>query len=152
MNHLTFAHPNAKNTGTAVKFELHPAEGGREGRIAMWIAPQKERQSATELSSFDWDKAALVMFSPLEIGGLLEVLRGYHEKLEDGRGYFHRYSNRAAIIHFEHQLEPIPSYVMTLTEKTGGVELREIAFMLSTCEGLVLSEVFTSALVRMAFG
>ena len=151
MNTFELYHPNAKMTGTAVKFELYPADDGCEGHIALWIAPQKPTETIGRYA-FDWDKAARVMFSPIEIGGLLEVLRGYHEKLEDGRGYYHQNNHRTTLICFEHRIEPIPSYVLTLTVKDEDEEPRKMAFALTMREALVLAEVFTSSLVRMAFG
>ena len=151
MNNLTFAHPNLKNTGSAVKFELHPAEDGREGHIAMWIAPQKENTDTKFYASFDWDKAIFIRLPILDIAGMLEVFRGYRESLADNKGFFHVYANRNVNIRMEHRLEPCPLYYFSISQKMGD-ERRQITFGFTMCEALVLSEVFTSSLVRMAFG
>lgn len=151
MNNLTFYHGNIRGTGSAVKFELHPAEDGREGHIAMWIAPQKENNPDTKFHAFDWDKAIFIRLPILDIAGMLEVFRGYRESLADNKGFFHVYANRNVNIRMEHRLDPCPLYYFSISQKMGD-ERRQITFGFTMCEALVLSEVFTSSLVRMAFG
>ena len=152
MNHLLIAHPNTKGTGSAVRFELHPAEDGREGMIVGLLATQIF-DGETYLREFDWQKAIRIILSPLDVAQILEVLRGYHESIGNGKGLFHCNVEHNTVIRFLHLIEPSPAFQLHITRRyiaTGSHQEIKIAFTMP--EAIVLGEVFASSLVRMTFG
>lgn len=157
MNHLLISHPNMKNTGAAVRFELYPAQDGIEGAIVAILAPQKTvgvySQDTITPPTFDWCNCVNVRLSPLEVAAMLEVLRGYHESVANGQGFFHRTQAHTRIIRFEHKIDPVPCYQLHVKERDIATDdYQEIKICFAMTEAILLSEVFASSLVRMTFG
>ena len=157
MNQMFIAHPNAKCTGSAVRFELHPAEDGREGAIVALLAPQKTvgvySQGMITPPTFDWYNCVNMRLSPIEIAFMLEVLRGYHESIADDKGFFHRTETHTRIVRFKHCIDPVPCYQLHVKERDLATDAyQEIKICFGTAESILISEVFAASLVRMAFG
>lgn len=157
MNQMFIAHPNAKGTGAAVRFELHPAQDGIEGAIVALLAPQKTvgvySQDTITPPTFDWDNCVNVRLSPVEIASILEVLRGYHESVANDKGFFHRTETHTRIVRFKHCIDPVPCYQLHVKERDLATDAyQEIKICFSMTESVLISEVFAASLVRMAFG
>ena len=149
-------HPNAKGTGGAVQFELHPAHDYVEGSVFAIFASQKTVGSTENgrrvMPTFDWENRITVRLSINEVAQLLEVFRGYRERLCDGNGLFHRTPKANTIITFEHRVEPVPGYVFGVSRKTAEGNLKRISLMLSMAESIVLTEALAGGMIYMAFG
>ena len=149
-------HPNAKGTGCSVKFELHPAHDYVEGSLFVTFAAQKSvgRIEGTRriLPTFDWENRITVRLDINEVAEMLEVFRGYREKMADGNGLFHRTAKANTVITLEHRLEPAPGYLFGISRKTVDGDVRRLGILLSMKEALVLSESLAGALLYMAFG
>lgn len=149
-------HPNAKGTGCAVRFELHPAHGNTEGSIFATFAAQKTvgsfEQGKKVFPTFDWAGNITVRLDINEVASMLEVFRGYREKMCDGNGLFHVSANASTVITLNHRLEPDPGYVFAVSRKTGDGEIRRMHILLDMREALVLTDSLSGALMFMAFG
>jgi hypothetical protein len=152
----TCCHPNAKGTGGTVRFELHPAHGQVEGSVFATFAAQKTVGSYENgrkiMPTFDWENRITVRLDINEVAEMLEVFRGYREKLVDGNGLFHRTAKASTVITLEHRLEPAPGYLFGVSRKTVEGSVRRMGVLLSMKEALVLSESLASGLLYMAFG
>jgi hypothetical protein len=149
-------HPNPKGTGVSVKFELHPAHEYVEGSIFVTFASQKTVGMYSEGGkippTFDWRNSITVRLTINEIAEMLEVFRGYREKMGDGKGLFHCSESGNKVITLEHRLEPGPGYLFGVSRKSPDGELRRMHMLLSMKETIVLSEALSSSMLYMAFG
>ena len=149
-------HPNSKGTGSSVKFELHPAHEYVEGSIFATFASQKTvgvySGAGKILPTFDWRSSVTVRLTINEIAEMLEVFRGYREKMGDGKGLFHSCESGNTVITLEHRLEPGPGYLFGVSKKGIDGEVRRICILLSMKEAIVLSEALSSSMLYMAFG
>lgn len=149
-------HPNPKGTGVSVKFELHPAHEYVEGSIFATFASQKTVGVYGEAGkippTFDWRNSVTVRLTINEIAEMLEVFRGYREKMGDGKGLFHCSECGNTVITLEHRLEPGPGYLFGVSRKAPDGELRRMHILLSMKETIVLSEALSSSMLYMAFG
>ena len=149
-------HPNPKGTGTSVKFELHPAHEYVEGSVFATFANQKTVGSYGEgemiPSTFDWERSVTIRLNIDEVAELLEVFRGYRERLGDGKGLFHSSSSGNTVITLEHRLEPAPGYLFGVSRKGSDGDLRRASILLTMKEVIVLSESLASSMFYMAFG
>ncbi|MBR3923021.1 MAG: hypothetical protein IKJ45_07890 [Kiritimatiellae bacterium] len=149
-------HPNPKGTGVSVKFELHPAHEYVEGSIFATFASQKTVGVYGEAGkippTFDWRNSVTVRLTINEIAEMLEVFRGYREKMGDGKGLFHCSECGNTVITLEHRLEHGPGYLFGVSRKSPDGELRRMHILLSMKETIVLSEALSSSMLYMAFG
>ena len=149
-------HPNPKGTGVSVKFELHPAHEYVEGSIFATFAPQKTVGVYGEAGkippTFDWRNSVSVRLTINEVAEMLEVFRGYREKMGDGKGLFHCSESGNTVITLEHRLDPGPGYLFGVSRKGVDGELRRMCILLSMKEAIVLSEALSSSMLYMAFG
>ena len=149
-------HPNAKGSGSSVRFELHPAHGTVEGSVFATFAAQKTIGSFDGghkiLPTFDWANRITVRFAVNEVAEMLEVFRGYKEKLGEGNGLFHRTDKANTVITLEHRTEPTTGYVFGVSRRTTDGALKRIHLMLAMNEAIVLSEALAGGLLYMAFG
>ena len=152
----TLCHPNAKGTGCAVRIELNPAHDYVDGSIVMTFMEQKTIGSIQYgrriMPTFASDNRISVRLSLNEIAQILEVLRGYREKVADGNGFFHKTPDASTIITFEHRLEPVPGYVLSVSRKTLDGNTKRMWIHLSLPEALTLSEAISGSMMYLAFG
>ncbi|MBQ1429312.1 MAG: hypothetical protein IIZ06_06555, partial [Kiritimatiellae bacterium] len=119
---LAFYHANGKGTGSAMKLELYPARVGDldSGAIYATIARQSslgDRRSTPPIyPSFDWDNALKVKLDFTDLAKVLQVLRGETERIDEGKGLFHRYADKCQVIKFRHMIEPVCGYSMEVSE------------------------------------
>lgn len=157
---LNLYHPNAKCTGSAIKFTLHPAHDDVSGCIMLQVVPQKtvaqrdaESGMIHSLPSFDFEKAITVKLCFEDVCKFLEVFRGYHESIEDGKGLFHVTTSRTVAIRLAHMIEPVAGYRLSLVEHNlDSGERREIQFYISPSEALGICGAFDGSLAALAFG
>ena len=166
MSKLKIYHPNAKGMGSALTLELHPAHDEVRGNIVVSIAAQKAVSAYEEdehggfihtipagiLPTFNWENAISVKLDANELAQMIEVLRGYKENLNDGKGFFHRTKTANICITFKHCIEPLPCYVLNITRKEVVGETRGIGITLTMSEAIVLNEAISQSLVYVAFG
>ena len=149
-------HPNSNGTGTSVKFELHPAHEYVEGSVFATFASQKTVGAYGEGErippTFDWANQITVRLTINEVAEMLEVFRGYRERLGDGNGLFHTTEFGNTVITLEHRLEPGPGYLFGVSRKGFNGVHRRMAILLSMKESIVLSEALSSSMLYMAFG
>lgn len=149
MKAMTMYHPNGKGTGSAMRIELRPAHGETDGSILVTLAPQEE---AATYPGFDWDKAISAKFDMIDLTQMLMVLRGAQESIADGKGLFHRTITANIVIKFEHRIEPVPGYVLDISEKPLNGEIRRSFFYLRPVEAYALCSIIEQALLYVAFG
>ncbi|MBO5941038.1 MAG: hypothetical protein J6R18_07585 [Kiritimatiellae bacterium] len=152
----TCCHPNATGTGACVRFELHPAHGYVEGSVFATFASQKTIGSYANgemiPSTFDWANGVTIRLTINEVAEILEVFRGYRERLGDEKGLFHRSAKGNTVITLEHRLEPSPGYLFGVSKKGNDGKLSRINILLCMTEMIVLSEALASSMLYMAFG
>ena len=152
----TCCHPNGKGTGSSAKFELHPAHDVVEGSVFVTMSSQKTVGSYADgvrgMPTCDWENRITVRLSINEVAQMLEVFRGYHESICDGKGLFHKTVKASTVITLEHRLEPAPGYLFAVSRKAVDGSLRRISILLSMTEAVVLCEALAASLVYMAFG
>ena len=149
-------HPNQQGTGCSVRFELHPAHNNVEGSVFITFAAQKTVGSFENghkvFPTFDWANNITVRLNVIEIAAMLEVFRGFREKMGDGSGIFHSTATANTIITLEHRLEPSPGFLFGVSRKAIDGTIRRMKVLLDMREAIALSEAFSGALVFMAFG
>lgn len=146
----TMYHPNGKGTGSALRFELHPAHDQTDGSIVAAIAPQK---TSEPYPSMDWDKAISVKFDIIELAQILQVLRGCTGSIADGKGFFHRKKNGIMAIRFVHIIEPVEGYRLDIIHRPlPSSEDVHLTFSLTPTEAVALCEVLSHAMCYVAFG
>ena len=154
---LSYYHANARGTGAAVNFELHPATLEAEGSILMEIAAQNSpgkvaADGAAMLPRFDWGEKIAVRLCMPDLCGLLQVLRGYYESIADGRGLFHRTMEANIKIAFWHRIDPIPGYVLEVYAKPHDGDERRASITFSPSEAVGLCCAIEMSMGRVAFG
>lgn len=152
-----YFHPNIKGTGSAVKFELHPAHDDVDGSIFMTIASQKSvgggRDGVGSFSTFDWEHRICVKLDKTDLSHILQVFRGMQEDVLDGKGIFHRNASANTIIHFGHRIEPVPGYLLSVNRKAlDATETQTASFFFNPTEALELSCAIEGAMIYVAFG
>jgi len=141
---IRMMHPNTKKSGSMLVVKMNPAHGEVEGRMEFTLLPQDEGKDGLPCFS---NQGISMSLTSVEVAMLLEVLRGYCESLCEGRGIFHRCADVMKKMTFQHTIEPIPGYIISMYAKD-----MHITFHLNLAEALVLSEAMASSLVYMAFG
>ena len=146
--YMNFAHPNARGTGAALRMELIPAEKACPGSLHFTLAPQK-----TQPVGFGWGRESLEMYlSPVEAAELLMVLRGHTESIEDGKGIYWRDEKSSKVFKACHAIEPLPGYVISITEAEHGGDPRQALIRLTPAEGIALEAAITGGMKEMMFG
>ena len=154
---VSYYHPNARGTGSAVNFELHPAHGATGGSIFATFARQKSVGGVVggqrQFASFDWPNRVCVKFDITDISHLLEVFHGMAESVAEGKGLFHLSESGTLRILFRHLVDPLPGYHLEVERKdrTTGEE-RRVLFFVNPAEACGLCEVFAAAIPLVAFG
>jgi len=154
---LTFYHPNAKGTGCAVEFELHPARDDADGAIWMRAANQMtvgdRRGPSPTYPRFDWENRLCVKLDFSDLCKILQVFRGECESLDDGRGLYHASAKANTRIVLRHLLEPVPGYSLEIyrTLRDGGEDASAHIFF-NSAEALGLCESIAGSMSVLTFG
>lgn len=153
---LVMYHPNGKGTGAALKLELRTAEGEIDGGVLVTLAPQTAVACRTEnetiFPKFDWDNPITSKLDILAISQILMVFRGMEESIADGKGLFLRSVDANRVIKFEHRIEPVPGYMLDISEKPIDGEIRRAQFFVRNSEAFAISVVLEQAMLYIAFG
>ena len=154
----SYYHPNGRNTGAAVQFELHPAHGFTDGSIFVTFAKQKtvgtREGNVYTFPRFDWANRICVKLDMADLVQMLQVFRGMQESIADGKGLFHRSETHNCIIKLEHRLEPQPGYVFEVSRKAVGDdgETERVGIVFTMAEALGLSLAIEQSMDVIAFG
>lgn len=154
---LAFYHPTASGGGAAVRFELSPPRGTREGCYFMELARQKslamrsgpERHAAT----FDWTTKVTVKLGFLDVCQLLTVLEGKAEQAGGSRGLFHETAENSTMIALRRQTEPA-GYALEVSRKPKQAEATplRLRLVLGEAEAIGLRCIFQQTLAVLIFG
>ena len=106
---LTFYHPNAKNTGAAIRITFVPATYDRDGSVILDIAKQQTvsdlgaDEPVRRYSTFDWLNAAKVKLNFIEVAEILMVLGGQASVLTHAGkdGLFHNSASATTSVEFK---------------------------------------------------
>lgn len=154
---LTFYHPNARGTGCAAQFELHPAQGDLDGSIWLCAANQMtvgdRRGPNPTYPRFDWENRLIVKLDFNDLCKILQVFRGECESIDDGRGLYHTSAKASTRIVLRHVLEPMSGYSLEIyrTARSGGEESSARIFF-SPAEALGLCESIAGSMSVLVFG
>ena len=152
----TICHANARGTGSAIRFELHPARGKTAGYLFVEMARQKSVASmqgeVPMFATFDWANKICCKMGLGDLAQMLMVFRGMQESIQDGKGVFHRSAKANAVIRFAHQIEPNPGYMFSVSCKPFDGELRDAFFVFRPEEAVWFSTALESVMGVLAFG
>lgn len=149
-----YVHANQKGTGSACRFELHPAHGEKSGSIFLQIAMQNTIGNIVghEFPTFDWANKIVVKFDRTDLSQILQVLNGMKEAAGDGKGLFHRTTRANTVIKFTHQLEPKPGYFLSISRKTSEGDLKNAWFFFDMNEAFTLKLCLEQSMMYICFG
>ena len=146
--YMNIAHPNARGTGTALRMEMIPAMKACPGSLHFTLAPQR-----TQPVGFDWGRESLEMYlSPVEAAEFLMVLRGHTESIADGKGIFWRDEKTSKVFRACHAIDPLPGYIISITEAEHGGDPCQANIRLTLSEGIALEAAITGGMKEMMFG
>jgi len=150
---LAFYHANCRVTGSAAKFELHPAHDSEEGSILLVMANQATCTPQTPVPCFDWENAITAKLGFADICKMLQVLRGETESIDDGRGLFHATVTATTKIALRHIIEPVQAYSLEVysCERGGGNGVSS-HILLTSAEALGLFMALENVMGLIAFG
>jgi len=150
--------PNAKGTGSAVQFTLHPAHDDVDGCLMMTLACQKTvgdmRGPNPTFSTFAWDASMTIKLDFTDLTQVLQVFRGEIESINEDHGLFHRAPGYNTIIKFRHVLEGGSGYMLELYRNTPGKPDNDRCgyYFFSPSEALGLSIAIENMLGVICFG
>ncbi len=154
---LSFYHANGKGTGCAVQLTLHPAHDSSDGSIMMNVANQltigNRNAPNPTFPRFDWEHAICVKLNFIDLCGILQVLRGECEAINDGKGLFHRTPRTTTHIKLHHCANMDSGYSLELRRtSTDGSEDRFSHILFSPTEALGLCEAISGSISIVCFG
>ena len=120
---LSFYHANGKGTGSAVRFEVVPASGDRDGAVFLTLALQKSVASGSasqgnrQYATFDWQNRLTVKLNFSDLCQMLLVFNGQAAAIADGKGLYHDSRNTTTIINLSRQAEPHPGLALDVSRK-----------------------------------
>lgn len=155
---LAFYKANAKGTGSACKFELHPAHDDVDGSIFASFANQltvgDRRGPNPTYATFDWEKRITVKLDFNDLCKILQVLRGECESIEGNEGLIHMNGDFCTRIKFSHHVDPSSGYLMELfrTRRNSNEDGYGTYMFFSNWEALGLCESIAGSMSVVAFG
>lgn len=152
----TICHATPSGTGSAIRFELHPARGRIAGHMFIEVARQKSvasMQGETPVfATFDWANKICCKMGLGDLAQMLMVFRGMQENILDGKGLFHRSAKANAVIKFAHQIEPNPGYIFSVSCKPFDGDRRDGYFVFRPEEAVWFSTALETAMCSLVFG
>lgn len=156
---LHYLHPNARGTGCAIEFALHPAHGDVEGSIFVTMKNQTTLGDRSVeppvFPAFDTDHPIHFKLCLDDLTHILAVLRGHHESISDGKGLFHRSTTHKTIIRFRHIIDDHFGSCYDLEAMRTEIATDKITaahILFTECEALGLLLVIEQSLHAIAFG
>lgn len=151
-----YFHASPKGTGSACRFELHPAHDDVAGSIFVQMAMQKtvgSYQGGTQIfPTFDWENKITLKLDRTDLSQIIQVLRGMRESINDGKGIFHRSGTANTVIKFYHQIEPKSGYMLSVSRKTLNGALKGCWFFFDVDEALTLMLSLEQAMLYVCLG
>lgn len=83
---------------------------------------------------------------------MLEVFRGETESINDGKGLDSTICGQTSVLRLQHQIDPIPCYLMTLVSKTKAGLPDSINIALTPTEGRLIYDGLASVMGSLMFG
>jgi hypothetical protein len=157
---LSFYHANSKGSGSAVRFEVIPACGERDGVVFMTLAQQKSvatgsnEQGNRQHATFDWQNRVTVKLNFSDLCQMLLVFKGQAATIMDGKGLYHDSRNTTTMINMARQAEPYPGLSLDVSRRSkvdSDAALR-IRIVFNTAEAFGLGAVLEQSLGVIAFG
>lgn len=154
---LAFYHPNARCTGSAAKFELHPAHDNTSGCIMMSLANQisaasRSNQDSPTFARFDWEHRLVVKLDFIDLSQMLMVFSGKADSMGDQKGLFHRSAQAVTRILLRRIVEPVKGYSLDVYRTTNTHEESKSHIFLSDVEALGLLLAIEGVMSVIAFG
>lgn len=154
---LTFYHANARGTGAAVSFELHPAHGDVDGSIWVRFANQltigDRRAPNPTYPRFDWENKIVIRLCFDDLTKMLQVFRGECESINEDKGLFHVSPAGNTKIQLRHTVEQAPGYSFEVYRTPRGRDGELHAFIHFTPgEALGISAAIESMFGYICFG
>ena len=153
---LSIYHPNARNTGAAIRIALvkpRPIDGSDDfydGYLELTITPQA---TAGEFPTFDWSNGIDVPLYFTEMSMMLAVFRGVHESIQDDKGvWICRPNGERIILRLRHIIEPLSGYSLEVFQKKDNDISCAAHILLSDVEAIGLCSAIESSIGRVAFG
>ena len=147
---------NASGTGSAMRCRMYVAQRNKPGYLMMEVARQKtvgSRKDGVRVHpTFDWEGSICVKLGLADLAQMVMVFRGVQESALDGKGMFHRSSKADTVIRFSHQIEPRPGYLLDISTKPSGGELKKGYYFFSPEEAVWFSVALEGVLPQLAFG
>lgn len=160
---LAFCHPNARNSGAAVRFFIHPATDGSEGAVRMQIAKQATvgdlgaENPSDRLATFDWAGADAVRLSVVEAAEMLMVFGGQASVLTHAGkdGLFHNCPASTKSVQLKRSEDPMrPGFLLGVgvTPKADPCARRYHSFCFWPAEAFALRAALLAKFGELAFG
>lgn len=155
---IEFYHPNAKGTGSVLRFEPRVNRTGedRYNCFFLEIAAQKCTAGAagneTGFATFDWENKIIVKLGFLDISEMIMVLEGRATKLGGQRsGLYHASGQGNTLISLTRQ-DDRKNYLLTVSRKRKGAqEAQRISIALTEVEATGLRCLFQTGLFFVTF-
>lgn len=157
---LCLYHPNGKGTGSAVKFEVVPSSGNRDGAVFLTLAPQKSVASGSvdqgdrQYATFDWLHRVIVKLNFNDLCHLLPVFRGVASSVADGKGLFHESRNTTTLINLSRATDACQGVLLEVSRRPkGGDEMPcRVRILFSPTETYGIGVALEQSLGIVAFG
>ena len=155
---LALYHPNAKNSGSAVRFAVIPATYDHDGSLRLVIAKQQSVAGPTGgWAAFDWANAATVKLAFVEVAEFLAVLGGQASVLAHAgkEGLYHNTPATTTSISFKRSEDPCrPGFLLGVghTPKADPNARQYHTFAFTPAEALGLRLALTAKMGELAFG
>jgi hypothetical protein len=154
---LTFYHPNAKGTGTALQLDLRMNRNGEDRYDCFFLEMARQKtagrdENGRSAATFDWPAKVTVKLDFLDVCELLMVLEGKADHAGGQReGLYHENGKANTIISLRKNPEQ-GGYGLGLSRKgKQDGQLFKAQILLSDAEAIGLRSVFQSALFHLAF-
>ena len=155
---FTIYHPNAKGTGSALRFTLFPAHDEVDGAILLEFIPQVcvNRQNAYDPLKWDNPNPIKIKLAFDDICRMLSVFRGETECLDTynpDKGLWHQKQDSIICFKMTHEVDPITGYKFSVYEQNRETqEERNCVFLMKYHEAHGVCEVMTQSLTQVVFG
>ena len=157
---LSFYHANGKGTGSAVRFEVVPASGDRDGSVFLTLAQQKSvatgsaEQGNRQHATFDWTSRMTVKLNFSDLCQLLPVFKGQAATVAEGKGLYHDSRNTTTLINLTRQSEPYSGLALEVSRRSTAESEPAVRtrIVFNAAESFGLGAVLEQVLGLLAFG
>lgn len=157
---LSFYHANGKGTGSAVRFEVVPASGDRDGSVFLTLAQQKSvatgsaEQGNRQHATFDWTNRMIVKLNFSDLCQLLPVFKGQAVTVAEGKGLYHDSRNTTTLINLTRQSEPYTGLALEVSRRSKAESEPAVRtrIVFNAAEAFGLGAVLEQVLGLLAFG